>query len=116
MSDITNMPAQASQQPRSAKSPSLLQSIRDDVACVRRRDPAARGELETLLIYPGVHALIWHRIAHHLWRANFRFGARLLPELTAHLTPLRRWEALDLEAALADELRRAGVTWVAGGH
>ena len=45
-----------------------------------------------------------------------RFGVRLLPELTAHLTPLRRWEALELEAALAEELRRAGVAWVAGGH
>ena len=45
-----------------------------------------------------------------------RFGVRLLPELVGHLVPLRRWEAVELEAALADELRRAGVSWVEGGH
>ena len=45
-----------------------------------------------------------------------RFGVRILPQLVAHLNPLRRWEALELEAALAQELARAGVTWVAGGH
>ena len=36
---------------------SLLQLIKEDVGCVRLRDPAARSELETLLTYPGVHAL-----------------------------------------------------------
>jgi hypothetical protein len=45
-----------------------------------------------------------------------RFGVRLLPELVAHLNPLRRWEAVELEAALAAELARAGVAWVEGGH
>ena len=45
-----------------------------------------------------------------------RFGVRLLPNLTAHLNPLRRWEALDLEAALAEAFRAAGVGWVEGGH
>lgn len=45
-----------------------------------------------------------------------RFGVRLLPELVAHLNPMRGWEALELEAALAEELTRAGAPWVAGGH
>jgi len=58
--------------------PSMLRLIREDVGCVRLRDPAARSELETLLTYPGIHALIWHRLAHRLWRADFRFAARLL--------------------------------------
>ncbi len=58
--------------------PSLLRLIREDVGCVRLRDPAARSELETLLTYPGIHALIWHRIAHRLWAAGWRFPARLL--------------------------------------
>jgi hypothetical protein len=57
-----------------------------------------------------------HKSGYKASRAVNRFGVRLLPDLTAHLTPLRRWEAIDLEAALADELRRVGVTWVAGGH
>lgn len=57
---------------------SLLRLIRDDIACVRLRDPAARGWFETLLTYPGIHALIWHRAAHRLWVGNWRFSARLL--------------------------------------
>lgn len=61
-----------------APEPSLLRLIREDIGCVRLRDPAARSELETLLTYPGVHALIWHRIAHRLWRAGLRFPGRLV--------------------------------------
>ena len=45
-----------------------------------------------------------------------RFGVRLLPDLVAHLNPLRAWEALDLEEALAEAFRAAGVPWVEGGH
>lgn len=45
-----------------------------------------------------------------------RFGVRLLPELVEHLNPLRRWEAIELEPALAEAFRDAGVPWVEGGH
>lgn len=65
---------------------SLRKLIRDDIACVRLRDPAARSELETLLTYPGVHALIWHRIAHRLWTGDWRFAARLLSWLGRFLS------------------------------
>lgn len=58
--------------------PSLLKLIREDIGCVRQRDPAARGQLETLLTYPGIHALIWHRVANRLWLSGWRFPARLL--------------------------------------
>src|ERR1700678_178526 len=43
------------------------------------------------------------------------FGVRLLPELVAHLNPLRRWEAIELEPALAEAFRDADVPWVEGG-
>ena len=59
-------------------SPSLLRLIRDDIACVAARDPAASGTLEVLLTYPGVHAIIWHRLAHRLWRRGHRMAARFL--------------------------------------
>jgi hypothetical protein len=45
-----------------------------------------------------------------------RFGIRLLPELVEHLNPLQQWESLELEEALAEVLRDAGVPWVEGGH
>src|SRR4051794_36327875 len=45
-----------------------------------------------------------------------RFGVCLLPEFVEHLNPMRQWESLDLEAALAEAFRRAGILWVEGGH
>lgn len=59
-------------------STSLFAEIAEDVACVRARDPAARFAAEILLTYPGVHAVIWHRLANRLWRAGSRFPARFL--------------------------------------
>jgi serine O-acetyltransferase len=52
--------------------------VAEDLGCVKARDPAARNTLETLLTYPGVHALIWHRLANALWRRGFRFPGRFL--------------------------------------
>ncbi|WP_374469132.1 hypothetical protein [Phenylobacterium sp.] len=57
-----------------------------------------------------------HKAGYKASGAARRHGVRLLPELTAHLNPMRRWEALDLEAALAEAFRAAGVPWVEGGH
>ncbi|MCW2306869.1 serine O-acetyltransferase [Rhodobium gokarnense] len=56
----------------------LWRDIREDISCVFERDPAARSTLEIMATYPGVHALIWHRIAHRLWKRGHRFLARFL--------------------------------------
>ncbi|MGA7803308.1 serine O-acetyltransferase [Bradyrhizobium sp.] len=77
MSGIADIPAVERVSAASSK-PSLLWLIKEDVGCVRLRDPAARSRFETLLTYPGIHALIWHRAAHRLWTAGWRFPARLL--------------------------------------
>lgn len=50
------------------------------------RDPAARSRLEIFLLYPGVHALIFHRVSHWLWRHHLRFLARLNSQLGRHCT------------------------------
>jgi serine O-acetyltransferase len=65
---------------------SLLQMIREDIGCVRQRDPAARSQFETLLTYPGIHAVIWYRIASRLWKRGWRFPARLLSWLGRFLS------------------------------
>ncbi len=57
-----------------------------------------------------------HKTGYKASGAVRRFGVRLLPELTEHINPMRQWEALDLEAALAEAFRAAGVPWVEGGH
>lgn len=50
------------------------------------RDPAARSRLEIFLLYPGVHAVIFHRVSHWLWRHRLRFLARLNSQLGRHCT------------------------------
>jgi len=66
--------------------PPLLALIREDIGCVRQRDPAARSQIETLLTYPGIHAVIWYRMANRLWSAGWRFPARLLSWLGRFLS------------------------------
>jgi serine O-acetyltransferase len=69
--------------PDSAKAASglrvgLFTLLREDVACVFQRDPAARSTFEVLTTYPGVHAILLQRLAHRLWNAGLRYPARLL--------------------------------------
>lgn len=66
--------------------PSLWATLKEDLACVFQRDPAARSTLEVLSTYPGVHAILTHRISHRLWRAGWRFPARFLSFLGRTLT------------------------------
>ncbi|CAG0950885.1 serine O-acetyltransferase [Methylophilaceae bacterium] len=56
----------------------LLQLLKEDLDCVFERDPAARNRMEVLLTYPGLHAIIAHRISHSLWKRHLRFAARWL--------------------------------------
>jgi serine O-acetyltransferase len=60
--------------------------IREDVLVAFERDPAARSVLEVLLCYPGIHALLLHRVAHGLWRRNFCLLARLISAVSRFLT------------------------------
>jgi hypothetical protein len=57
-----------------------------------------------------------HKAGYKASGAARRFGVRLLPDLVEHLNPMRRWEAAELEAALAEAFVAAGVPWVEGGH
>lgn len=66
--------------------PGVWARIREDVACVKARDPAARFAFEIWLTYPGVHAIVWHRLAHALWGRGHRFSARFLSWLGRFLT------------------------------
>lgn len=60
--------------------------LREDIAAVRERDPAARSGLEILLVSPGVHALFWHRAAHRLWLWKWFLLARIVAHLSRGLT------------------------------
>jgi len=56
----------------------VFRGVREDIAAMRARDPAARSALEILLCYPGLHAVWLHRVSHLLWRHRLRLLARVL--------------------------------------
>ncbi len=64
----------------------MFRRLREDIAVVFERDPAARSWVEVVLCYPGVHALWGHRLAHALWKGGLRLPARLLSHWTRLLT------------------------------
>ncbi|MGA7684154.1 MAG: serine O-acetyltransferase [Terriglobales bacterium] len=66
--------------------PSLLSNIREDVATVLDRDPAARSRLEVYLCYSGLHAVWFHRIDHWLWQHKCYLLARWLSQWARLLT------------------------------
>lgn len=57
-----------------------------DAKNIRDKDPAARNVLEVILLYPGFHVLVTHKIAHFLYRHKCFFLARLVSQLARHLT------------------------------
>jgi serine O-acetyltransferase len=64
----------------------MFSRIKEDISCVFERDPAARNSLEVLLTYPGVHAVIGHRLAHGLWRSGLKILARMVSNIVRWLT------------------------------
>jgi serine O-acetyltransferase len=76
ISDV--VPANVTSHDTRSNRPSLWRLLAEDLNCVRARDPAARNVFETLITYPGVHAIIWFRLANRLWLRGFRFSARFL--------------------------------------
>ncbi len=65
---------------------SVISRIREDLAAVMLRDPAARNQLEIFITYPGVHALWAHRVEHWLWKRKLKFIARVLASRTRNST------------------------------
>lgn len=60
--------------------------MRDDFAVAFERDPAARNRLEIVLCYPGLHAILFHRVAHNLWRHGMKLLARFVSHIARALT------------------------------
>ncbi|MFN7887839.1 MAG: serine O-acetyltransferase [Betaproteobacteria bacterium] len=60
--------------------------LREDLACIRDRDPAARSLLEVLTCYPGLHALWFHRLSHWCWTHGLRWPGRFLSHLGRFFT------------------------------
>ncbi len=59
----------------------MFKSIRDEIDAMMARDPAARSRIEIVVCYPGFQALLFHRLAHGLWRGGWRLLGRWVSQL-----------------------------------
>jgi len=64
----------------------MFSRLRSDIQCILDRDPAARSKWEVLTCYPGLHALVLHRLAHAVWKRDFRWLGRFISQLSRWLT------------------------------
>ncbi|MGE5338280.1 MAG: serine O-acetyltransferase [Gemmatimonadota bacterium] len=64
----------------------MLSRIREDIACILERDPAARSTWEVVTCYPGFHALVLHRLAHACWTHGLRWLGRFISQVSRWLT------------------------------
>jgi serine O-acetyltransferase len=64
----------------------MFTRLREDIATIRERDPAARSAWEVLTCYPGLHALVLHRLAHACWQARRRWLARFISQMARFMT------------------------------
>ncbi|HWP20702.1 MAG TPA: serine O-acetyltransferase [Burkholderiaceae bacterium] len=64
----------------------MFQHLREDIACILERDPAARSAWEVLTCYPGLHALQMHRLAHWCWARRLYWLGRFISHLSRFLT------------------------------
>lgn len=64
----------------------MLKQLKEDIKTIFERDPAAKSYLEVVLCYPGLHAVICHRVAHCLYRKRVFLLARLLSQMSRFFT------------------------------
>lgn len=64
----------------------MFSRLKSDVQCILERDPAARTFWEVLTCYPGVHAVLLHRLAHACWTHDLKWLGRFISQLSRFLT------------------------------
>ena len=64
----------------------MAREIRDEVRVVRERDPAAKSDIEVLLLYSGLHAVLAHKLSHKLYQNGHTFAARAVSQAARAVT------------------------------
>lgn len=64
----------------------FFKDLLDDARSIAKRDPAAKSVIEVILLYPGFHAIFFHRIAHWFYKVNLFFVARAISQLNRFIT------------------------------
>lgn len=68
------------------KKENIFVSLYNDAKNIQDKDPATKNIFEVILLYPGFHILIYHRISHWLYKHNLKFLARLVSQLGRFFT------------------------------
>lgn len=63
-----------------------FKELYDDANNIKEKDPAATNIVTVILLYQGFHALVFHRLAHFLYKYKLMFLARLVSQLARHIT------------------------------
>ena len=58
----------------------MFNNLRYDIRAIRERDPAARSDAEVFFCYPGLHTVIYHRIANYFYRHGHKLLARMISQ------------------------------------
>ena len=64
----------------------ILKELYEDAKNIKEKDPASRNILEVIILYPGFHILVFHKISHFLYRHKLYFLARLNSQLGRFFT------------------------------
>lgn len=64
----------------------MFERLKEDIGVVFERDPAARHTLEILTTYPGVHAVLFHRLSNACWNIGLKWFARLIAHFSRWIT------------------------------
>ena len=71
---------------KSHRDPHPIKHLKNDIALIKERDPAARSTAEILLLYSGLHAMFAYRVAHKLYKSNHFFAARMVSQIARGTT------------------------------
>lgn len=64
----------------------IIKNLYEDAKNIKEKDPACRNVLEAIILYPGFHAIFFHRISHFLYNKRLYFLARLISQISRHIT------------------------------
>lgn len=64
----------------------MFNTIREDIKNIKERDPAATSSAQVFFLYSGFRAVMWHRVAHWLYKKKRYFLARYISQRTRHKT------------------------------
>ena len=68
----------------------FFRNLYNDAKNIMQKDPACRNILEVIILYPGFHILVFHRIAHFLYKHRLLFLARLVSQIGRFFTGIGR--------------------------